>query len=33
VPLALQLAVEAVLGAQGLWSTEVSLDRAGAHVN
>jgi hypothetical protein len=33
MPLALQLAVEAVLGAQGIWSTEVSLVRWKAVVN
>ncbi len=33
VPLALQLAVEAVLGAQCIWSTEVSLERSPAGVN
>lgn len=33
VPLALQLAVEAVLGAQGIWSTEVTLGRAEGRVN
>ncbi len=33
MPLALQLAVEAVLGAQGIWSTEISLVRVAGAVN
>ena len=33
MPFALQLAVEAVLGAQAIWSTEVSLKRTVGHVN